>query len=177
MDWATWIGFTASALAGAVMTLGGVWFYIRRNQLQLRGAETEQDAKVSSSWRELMEYKSEDFRKKNEEQDARTAAMLIKMDIAHANHLKCELDAAEREVEYKRGAVDKEIKLAKHEARIVELTELIASLRADMENLRSTQCTTAELMLKTAADVAAAKVLTEARVAAAKLVTDADNTH
>lgn len=140
MDWAQWIAMSVSALCGSAATFGGVWFWFRRNQLKLRREEAEDrasiDATASKSWRELMDYKSDDYRKKNTEQDARAAAMQLKMDEMHANHLKCERDAAEREIAYKREAANREIKLMQHEARIAELSEQIVILRQDIESLR-----------------------------------------
>lgn len=164
MDWPHWVGFTASALSGAVVALGGAWFWIRRNQLRLWREETElqeqHDASVSKHWRELMEYKSDDFRKKNQEQDARTAAMIAKMDEMHANHLKCERDAVEREIVYNREVAQREILTTRLEARILDLTSQMATLRFDLESMRVShlaiaESTAAKKLLQTATDVAA----------------------
>ncbi len=158
---AEWISHTLTALGTAVVSLfvGGasVYYYIRNRHLKLVGDEAElkriQDANTTKAWREIVDFKTEEFRKKNEDQDKRQAAyimesdkrasaMLQKMDEMHAAHLKCEREGLEREIAFKREAADREIAMKRHEARIADLTEQLDKIRTDVSSLNARQTVT-----------------------------------
>lgn len=134
---AEWLSHTATAfigiITGAIFGLGGCFFWVRRRQIALRGQEAEQrakdDANTTQRWRELVDYKSEDFARKNAEQDARVAAMVTKMDEMHQAHLACERKGAEREIEFRKEAAEREIVLMRHEAEIAALKSEMAAIR------------------------------------------------
>ena len=186
-----WWSYTITAVGTAVVSVtGGVigtYYFLRSKHLKVKGDEAEQrrieDANTTRAWRELVDYKSDDFRKKNEEQDKRMAAMLIKMDLMHSAHLKCERDAMEREMEYRRGAIEKEIVLKQHESVIKNLSLEVESLTAkvsmlilqqDMaKNKIKTDAMEAAITLKEEAKIEAATIKTEALIEAAKVKNDA----
>jgi len=101
----SWFTHTVTAIAGAIATLSGAIFFVwkTRNQISSEAkqdsyvAQRKEDSDTVASWRELLNYKTEDFQKKNEAQDKRSELMLKRMDEMHVAHLKCERDALERE--------------------------------------------------------------------------------
>lgn len=140
MDWNEVLTHTVSAVVGAAtviaMGFGSYYFWFRN---KLKKANTEERADAVQEWRQLMEYKSDDFRKKNQEQDVRAAAMRLEMDKMHSAHLACERAGMERELSYRREAAEREILLKRHEANIEDLSHQIDVLRLQIIELRKQQ--------------------------------------
>ena len=136
MEWSQWISYTATAFVSAAVSFGGGYFWFRRG---LMNAKKEEDDNAVAGWKALMDFKSEDFRKKNQEQDARMVSMRLEMDKMHTAHLKCERDAMEREIAMKRESMEREFLLKQHETRIAELTDKIDLLQKTVATISQKQ--------------------------------------
>ena len=173
-----WVSHTITAVGMAVVgVIGGIlgtFFWARRNQLKLRGDAAEQeriaDANTTKAWKELVDYKSDDFRRKNEEQDKRMAAMVMKMDEMHKAHLDCERASVEREIKFMREANEREIVMRQHEAKIMAMADELAKVREIIASMQRVQDTASE-RIRTDTVEAAMKLQVVAAVEAEKLKT------
>jgi hypothetical protein len=160
MDWQYWTGIVAAAVAGIGGGAASVYFYVRRSLNDVRKTE---DATAVSSWRELMEYKSEDFRKKSVEYDAMLVRMRNEMNAMHDAHMRCEREGMEREIEFKRITAEKEIEFKRITA---DMQDKLKSLETQMQSLSSKQDASAskavDIAVIAAAQVVGAKVDTQA---------------
>lgn len=144
-----WLTHSASAVGAATLSLGIAYFWLRRQNnrfgLEQRdGARQErqkEDSDTIAGWRQLMEFKSDDFRKRQEESDKRVATMIAKMDLMHAAHQECERTGMMREIEYKRAGVDRDIEIRDHKLKIEELQRQIESMRASVTAIAAQQVT------------------------------------
>ncbi len=156
MDWqyvATIVGTGISCIGIGALT---VYFYARRNLNDIHKAE---DANAVTSWRELMEYKSDDFRKKTVEYENMLVKMRNEMNAMHTAHMKCEREGMEREMEFKRQLVEREIEFKRVTS---DLNEKVTSLQMQMAVVSSHQqaneARAVEVAMVTAASVVDSKV-------------------